>query len=62
MILVVADTSPLNYLAQVGCEELLPALYDHVLVPRAVIEELTLEFRRECRGAKASRRSPYGAA
>lgn len=41
MILVVADTSPLNYLVQIGCEELLPGLYDRILVPRAVIEELT---------------------
>lgn len=41
MILVVADTSPLNYLVQIGCEELLPALYDRILVPAAVIEELT---------------------
>jgi predicted nucleic acid-binding protein len=40
MILVVADTSPLNYLVQIGCQELLTALYDRVLVPEAVIEEL----------------------
>ena len=40
MILVVADTSPLNYLVQIGCQELLPALYDRVLVPEAVIAEL----------------------
>ena len=41
MILVVADTSPLNYLVQIDCEELLPALYDCILVPGAVLEELT---------------------
>lgn len=40
MILVVADTSPLNYLVQIDCQELLHALYDRVLVPGAVIEEL----------------------
>jgi predicted nucleic acid-binding protein len=40
MIVVVADTSPLNYLVQIHCQELLPALYDRLFVPRAVIEEL----------------------
>ncbi len=41
MILVVADTSPLNYLVQIYCQELLPALYERIMVPGAVIEELT---------------------
>jgi predicted nucleic acid-binding protein len=40
MIVVVADTSPLNYLVQIDCQELLPALYERVLVPPAVIAEL----------------------
>ena len=40
MILVVADTSPLNYLVQIGCQEILPSLYERVLVPEAVIAEL----------------------
>ncbi len=40
MALVVADTSPLRFLVEIGCQELLPALYDRVLVPEAVIEEL----------------------
>ncbi len=40
MILVVADTSPLNYLIQMGCQEILTALYGRVLAPRAVIREL----------------------
>lgn len=40
MIVVVADTSPLNYLIQVNCDHVLPALYERVLVPSAVIEEL----------------------
>ncbi len=39
-MIVVADTSPLNYLIQVGCESLLPALYKRVLIPVAVLEEL----------------------
>ena len=40
MILVVADTSPLVYLVQIGCEDVLPVLFDVVLVPEAVIQEL----------------------
>ena len=39
-MIVVADTSPLNYLIQVGYESLLPALYKRVLIPVAVLEEL----------------------
>lgn len=40
MIVVVADTSPLNYLIQVHCEHILPALYERVFVPTAVVDEL----------------------
>lgn len=40
MIVVVADTSPLNYLIQINCAHLLPALYERVFVPSIVIEEL----------------------
>jgi predicted nucleic acid-binding protein len=40
MIVVVADTSPLNYLIQIECETLLPALYERVIVPTAVMQEL----------------------
>ena len=36
----VADTSPLNYLIQIHCEHILPALYIRVFVPAAVVEEL----------------------
>jgi predicted nucleic acid-binding protein len=39
-MIVVADTSPLNYLIQVNCESLLPSLYKRVLIPVAVLEEL----------------------
>ena len=28
MIVVVADTSPLNYLVQINCERILPTLYE----------------------------------
>lgn len=37
---VVADTSPLNYLVQIGFEDLLQHLYKSILVPRAVMDEL----------------------
>lgn len=40
MILVVADTSPLNYLIQLGQAEALPRLFDEVHVPVPVLEEL----------------------
>ncbi len=39
-MIVVADTSPLNYLIQIGCESLLPMLYTRVLIPPAVLAEL----------------------
>lgn len=41
MIVVVADTSPPNYLIQIACEHILAALYEQILVPKAVFEELT---------------------
>jgi predicted nucleic acid-binding protein len=40
-MIVVADTSPLNYLVQIDEVELLPALFDKVLIPLAVVLELT---------------------
>jgi predicted nucleic acid-binding protein len=39
-MVVVADTSPLNYLLLVGKIDLLPALYDSLLLPPAVHREL----------------------
>lgn len=41
MIVVVADTSPLNYLIQIHCDHVLPALYERVLVPSVVVQELS---------------------
>jgi hypothetical protein len=41
MRLVVADTSPLNYLVLTGNIELLPMLFEKVIVPRTVTEELS---------------------
>jgi predicted nucleic acid-binding protein len=39
-MIVVADTSPLNYLIQLEQESLLAAIYKRVIIPRAVITEL----------------------
>lgn len=39
-MIVVADTSPLNYLVLIGAIELLPALYEEVLIPQEVHAEL----------------------
>src|SRR4029077_14218142 len=40
MFLVVADTGPLNYLALTGNSKLLPKLFERVLAPQAVRDEL----------------------
>ncbi|MEM6453727.1 MAG: DUF3368 domain-containing protein [Acidobacteriota bacterium] len=43
---VIADTSPLQYLHQTGCLELLPQLYGSILVPEAVVAELDVGRQR----------------
>ena len=40
MKVVVADTSPLNYLVLVGAVDVLPRLFARVLIPEAVLAEL----------------------
>lgn len=40
-MLVIADTSPLRYLIAIDAIEVLPALFQRVIAPSAVIEELT---------------------
>lgn len=37
---VISDTSPLQYLYQAGCLDLLPTLYRAVIVPEGVAEEI----------------------
>jgi predicted nucleic acid-binding protein len=39
-MIIVADTSPLNYLVQIAAEHLLPALYGRILIPPQVLAEL----------------------
>jgi predicted nucleic acid-binding protein len=41
MILVVADTGPLRYLVVIEAIELMPRLYDRVIIPSEVLKELT---------------------
>src|ERR1051325_250697 len=41
MILVVADAGPIHYLALVEAIEILPILYDRVILPNNVIKELS---------------------
>jgi len=41
MRLVVADTGPINYLVLIGAIEVLPKLFQQVLVPAAVCNELS---------------------
>jgi predicted nucleic acid-binding protein len=40
-IIVVADTSPLNYLIQIERIDLLSQIYDSILLPHGVLEELS---------------------
>jgi predicted nucleic acid-binding protein len=40
-MLVIADTSPLNYLILIDAVDLLPRLYQRVVLPRAACDELT---------------------
>ncbi len=40
-MIIIADTSPINYLVLIGEIDLLEALYGRVLIPPSVKEELT---------------------
>lgn len=40
-MIVVADTSPINYLILIDEIELLPRLYDQIIVAKSVLAELT---------------------
>jgi predicted nucleic acid-binding protein len=39
-MIVIADTSPINYLILIGHFELLPRLYSEIIIPEAVLREL----------------------
>lgn len=40
-MIVIADTSPLNYLIQLELIENLPSIYDEIVIPPAVLQELS---------------------
>jgi predicted nucleic acid-binding protein len=42
-MIVISDTSPLNYLILIGQENLLPTLFGQVCVPQTVFDELSAE-------------------
>ena len=42
-MIVVADTSPLNYLILIGQDNLLQKLFGRVIIPQAVFDELKAE-------------------
>ena len=39
-MIVISDTSPINYLILIDCIEILPQLYDKVTIPNSVFKEL----------------------
>ena len=39
-MIVIADTTPINYLVLIGEQELLPALFGQIIIPEAVFREL----------------------
>jgi predicted nucleic acid-binding protein len=39
-MIIIADTTPLNYLTLIGEERILPELFGRVVVPQAVFNEL----------------------
>ena len=43
---VVVNTSPLQYLHQIGCLDLLPRLYRQVVVPEAVADDVLVARAR----------------
>jgi len=44
-VIVVSDASPLIALAAIGRLDLLPRLFDRLLIPEAVFQEVTVEPR-----------------
>ncbi len=42
-MIVISDTSPICYLVLIDCIEVLPILYENVIIPQAVYEELQAE-------------------
>jgi predicted nucleic acid-binding protein len=58
-MIVIADTTPLNYLVLIGRVEILPELYGRVLIPPAVWEEFQRPETPEAVRAWISRRPAW---
>jgi predicted nucleic acid-binding protein len=39
--IVISDTSPINYLVLIGKQDILPTLFDRIIVPQSVVRELS---------------------
>jgi predicted nucleic acid-binding protein len=39
-MIIVSDTSPLNYLILIDCQYVPPALFGQIIIPQAVLNEL----------------------
>jgi predicted nucleic acid-binding protein len=39
-MIIVADTSPINYLVLIGLQEILPTLFGQIIIPEGVLAEL----------------------
>lgn len=42
-MIIISDTTPLRYLIEVGCADILEALFGNVIIPQAVFNELQRE-------------------
>jgi len=64
MILIVADTGPINYLIQIGEIEILPRIVEKVILPSSRANRAVARWRSGCRahmGCESSLlgRSPF---
>jgi len=58
-MIVVADTSPINYLVLIGQVDILGRLYHRVLIPQTVFEELNASFAPPAVSKWLSARPPW---
>ena len=50
-MIVISDTSPLNYLILIECIDVLPQLYGRVVIPEGVLAEGGSNYRRDFQAA-----------
>jgi predicted nucleic acid-binding protein len=58
-MIVIADTTPLNYLILIGHSEVLPKLYGRVIIPKAVYEELQQDHTPAAVRSQIAARPPW---